>query len=336
MNQRNPTILDVAKKAEVAVGTVSRFLNGGNIRKSNRDRIEAAVSELGFRANVVARAMKTERTKSVGLLVPVFDEFNAAILSVLVDELQANGYSLLTFHHGHQPKAMIEALEAAASRRIDALLLSATEGIKDDVERQIAGDLPITLFNNDLPEVAADRVLVNDRVGTAQAVRRIAEFGHERIGFVSGDLIESTARNRLDGYLDTMQELGLAVDEGLVWKQDWSRSNGHAATRAFCEMKYPPTAIFYSSYVLATGGLEFMRGAGLLPGKDMHVVSFDDPDYFSLLTPGITAVAQPVNAVAQALAELTISRLETDIDAPRTVTLDCDFKLRGSLGLKKD
>jgi DNA-binding LacI/PurR family transcriptional regulator len=101
-------------------------------------------------------------------------------------------------------------------------------------------------------------------------------------------------------------------------------------------MKHPPTAIFYSSYVLATGGLEFMRGAGLVPGKDMHVVSFDDPDYFSLLTPGITAVAQPVNAVAQALAELTISRLETDIDAPRTVTLDCDFKLRGSLGLKKD
>ena len=152
-------------KADVAVGTVSRFLNGGNIRKSNRDRIEAAISELGFRANIVARAMKTERTKSVGLLVPVFDEFNSAILSVLVDELQSNGYSLLTFHHGHQPKAMSAALEAAASRRIDALLLSATEGIQADVERQIAGDLPITLFNNDLPEVAADRVLVNDRMG---------------------------------------------------------------------------------------------------------------------------------------------------------------------------
>ncbi len=335
MTQRNPTILDVAKKADVAVGTVSRFLNGQKIREANRSRVEAAIAELGYRANVLARAMKTERTKSIGLLVPVFDEFNAAILSVLVDALQPHGYSLLTFHHGHQPKAMAEALEAAASRRIDALLLSCTESIEAEVNHQISRGLPITLFNNDLPNVTADRVIVNDRSGTFNAISRMIEFGHTDIGFVTGDLYESTAKNRLNGYLDALGAAGLPVREDLIWRQDWSRSNGHTATRALHEMANPPSAVFYSSYVLATGGLEYMRDAGIAPGEQMDVVSFDDPDFFSLTTPGITAVAQPVDAVARALAEMTISRLEGTVDASRTVSLGCELMLRGSLGVKE-
>lgn len=335
MTQRNPTILDVAKKADVAVGTVSRFLNGQNIREANRVRVEAAIADLGYRANVLARAMKTERTKSIGLLVPVFDEFNAAILSVLVDALQPHGYSLLTFHHGHQPKAMAEALDAAASRRIDALLLSCTESIQTEVDHQISRGLPITLFNNDLPKIATDRVIVNDRAGTRNAVTRMIEFGHTDIGFVTGDLYESTAKNRLEGYFDALKAAGLPVREDLIWRQDWNRSTGHTATRMFDEMANPPSAIFYSSYVLATGGLDYMRETGIAPGQRMDVVSFDDPDFFSLTTPDITAVAQPVEAVARALADLTISRLEGTVDTPRTVSLGCELVLRGSLGPKE-
>jgi LacI family transcriptional regulator len=335
MTQRNPTILDVAKQADVAVGTVSRFLNGQNIREANRARIEAAISDLGYRTNVLARAMKTERTKSIGLLVPVFDEFNSAILTMLVDALQPQGYSLLTFHHGHDPQAMEEALTAAAARRIDALILSGTDSIADAACMQIGRGLPITLFNNNLPDVPADRVLVDDRFATAQAIGRMIEFGHKRIGFVAGDLFEATAQNRLNGYLDALSAAGLEVDQDLIWKQDWSRSNGHAATSSLCQSNEPPTAIFYSSYVLATGALDYMRSAQLVPGRHLDIVSFDDPDVFSLTTPGITAVAQPVQAVARALADLTISRLEGAPETTRTVTLGCDLVLRGSLGSRE-
>lgn len=335
MVQRNPTILDVAKHADVAVGTVSRFLNGQKIREGNRARIQAAITDLGYRANVLARAMKTDRTKSIGLLVPVFDEFNAAILTTLVDALQPLGYSLLTFHHGHDPRAMSEALRDSAERQIDALLLSGTDSISDDVCEQIERGLQITLFNNDLADVPADRVLVDDRVATKQAVARMIEFGHERIGFVTGDLFETTAQNRLEGYLDALRDAGIDVDEQLIWRQDWSRSNGHAATSSLLQLDLPPSAMFYSSYILATGGLEYFRRAGLVPGQHVDIVSFDDPDYFSLTTPGITAVAQPAQAIAQALADLTISRLDGAIDKPRTVTLSCDLVLRGSLGSKE-
>jgi len=334
MNQKKPTIVDVAKHADVAIGTVSRFLNGLSIRDGNRRRIEASVSELGYSANMMARSMKTERTQSIGLLVPKFDEFNSAILTILVNELQACGYSLLTFHHGHQPKAMSEALEAAASRRIDGLILSGTEEIHEKAASLIDRGLPITLFNNDLPGLATDKVLVNDRRATADAVSRIIGFGHTRIGLVTGDLVEATANNRLQGYKDALAAANIPVDEALIYNTDWQSTGGHAATSKFLSMDDGPSAVFYSSYVLAIGALECMRSAGLTPGERLHLVSFDDPDLFSLTTPGITAIAQPTAAIARALAQITLSRLNGERDqAPRTITLDCDLMLRGSLGM---
>ena len=126
----------------------------------------------------------------------------------------------------------------------------------------------------------------------------------------------------------------IPVDEALIYNTDWQSTGGHAATSKFPSMDDGPSAVFYSSYVLAIGALECMRSAGLTPGERLHLVSFDDPDLFSLTTPGITAIAQPTAAIARALAQITLSRLNGERDqAPRTITLDCDLMLRGSLGM---
>ncbi len=334
---KKPTILDVAERAGVAVGTVSRFINGQKLRQGNRARIEQAIAELGYRANTLARAMKTERTDTIGFIVPLFDEFNASILTILVDELSARGYSLLTFNHAHKAEAMRDALESAASRRIDGIILSGNADIAETVQGLLDNDMPVVIFNNDIPGISTDKVLVNDRAATAEAIGRLIAFGHRSIGFVTGDLGVSTGENRLAGYMDALGAAGIEREERLIHRGNWSRLDGHSAVDAFLAQDNPPSAVFFSSYNMTIGGLECMRAQGKTPGEDLDLVSFDDPDVFSLTTPGITAIQQPTAAVARYLTELMLTRLDGSApDTARNVLLDCDLKLRGSVGPHKN
>lgn len=334
---KKPTILDVAETAGVAVGTVSRMLNSQPIRKDNRLKIEQAIAELGYKTNTLARAMKTEKTQTVGFLVPAFDEFSSAILSELVRRLRYFGYSVVTFHHSDETDAIVEALDSASSRRIDAVILSGTDQVKSKVEEIIASGLPVLFFNNDIPGIDTDKVLVNDRVGMKTAVGRMLEFGHERIGFVTGDLDTTTGRNRLAGYRDAFKEAGRMVEEDLIYRGTWNQIDGYDAVKQFLLMDTPPTALLSSSYRMTIGMLDCLREHQLTIGTDLDLVSFDDPDMFRLISPGITAIAQPTMHIAKLLCDLVLSRLDGSAPAHmRSVGLDCDLALRGSLRFRRN
>ncbi|AEV39790.1 periplasmic binding protein/LacI transcriptional regulator (plasmid) [Pseudovibrio sp. FO-BEG1] len=333
---KKPTILDVADTAGVAVGTVSRYLNDQRIRKDNRTRIEQAIADLGYRANTLARAMKTERTNTVGYLVPKFDEFNSGILTQLVRSLRARGYSIVTFHHSDEADAINEALESASSRRIDAIILSGTHEVTEKVQELLTGEQPVIIFNNDVPGVETDKVLVNDEAAAQDAVSRMIDFGHTRIGVVTGDLNGSTGQNRLQGYKKAHEQAGLSVDEELVYVGNWGQLDGYTAMDRFLGMENPPSAVFFSNYLMTIGGLDCLSSNGKQVGKDIDLVTFDDPDMFRLIPPGITAIEQPIEQIARHLTEIVLSRLDgTAPDHPRNIRVNCALKLRGSLGVAR-
>ena len=111
---RRPTVIDVAREAKVAVGTVSRFLNGMNVRPATRNRLEQAIATLGFRANPIAQAVKSSRTRTLGFVTPSFDGFNAMIMTHLVEAFRSKGYSILIFSHAFEADSMREAVMSAA------------------------------------------------------------------------------------------------------------------------------------------------------------------------------------------------------------------------------
>ena len=127
--RRQPTIVDVAKMADVAIGTVSRYLNGFSVRRANRDQIEEAIDKLGYKRNAVAAAMKTDLTHVIGFMVPTFDEFHGATLEYLSRTIRRTGRALLTYCHGADPRVMEEALYFFATQRIDALIMTGEEGL---------------------------------------------------------------------------------------------------------------------------------------------------------------------------------------------------------------
>jgi LacI family transcriptional regulator len=328
---RPATIIDVARRANVAVGTVSRYLNGFPIRRANREQIEEAIQALHFKRNAAAVAMKTDVTHVVGLLAPSFDEFHGVMLEHLSRALRRDGRALLIYCHGGDARLMEDGLDYFSTQRIDALVMSGAEHLFDRVDQLIAGGLPLVLYDNDLPGLKADRVFVNNREASMHAVRHLLDIGHRRVGIVAGELSDSAANERYLGYCDALTERGLPIDPQYFAPGHWTMLGGTEATRRLLSLPQPPTAILSVNYVMAAGVLRYLKDAKLRAPDDVSLVSFDDPPLFGLYESGITVVAQPIEGVAQTIADVLERRLRSARETPFSTTrLRCDVILRGS------
>ena len=332
-NRRRPsTIIDVANEAGVAIGTVSRYLNGLPVRHGNRDLIEAAIQRLGYRRNAVAAAMKSDLTNTVGFMVPALSEFHAAMLEQLSRRMRTAGRALLTYCHNDDPASIVEALDFFAAHRVDCLVMDGNEEASEGVRELVSSGTPVIFYDNDVPGLPVDRVLVENRAGERsggrppprhrphahrRARRRPAQLHRPRAarGLRSGhararrrDPARIRRRSRLD------REPGLCGDAAAAV----ARRSAHRHLRL----------------QLQHGG----RRAGLLKEHgyrvpdDISVASFDDVPLFRLHEAGITAVAQPIEKIAETITSLMVSRLSEEgaWHAPHTIMLGCDIILRGS------
>ena len=134
---RTATVVDVARSAGVAIGTVSRYLNGHTVRRANRDQIEQAIAALGYRRNAVASAMKTNVTHMVGFMVPTLSEFHAGLLEQLSRRMRRTGRAVVSYCHEDDPRAITEGLEFFASHRVDALVMDGGSVVQDTLMRLV-------------------------------------------------------------------------------------------------------------------------------------------------------------------------------------------------------
>jgi LacI family transcriptional regulator len=325
------TIVDVAEKAGVAVGTVSRYLNGLKVRRGNSEQIERAIDSLGYRRNAVAAAMKTDLTHMVGFMAPTFDEFHGVMLEYLSHDVRRAGRALLSYCHGADPHIMQEGLDFFAGQRIDALILSGEEALHDGVDELIRRGTPVIFYNNDLKGLPADRVFVENRAASRRAVSHLLDLGHRRIGVITGTDRDTSGLDRYEGYAEALRERGIEIDPRYSVGGSWTVDGGYHALTNMMALDDPPTAIFAASYPMTVGALGWIKEHGLRVPEDLSIISFDDIPLFRLHEAGITAVAQPLAKIADSITSLLVSRLSHGADErPRTLTLDCDIILRGS------
>ena len=328
---RPATIVDVAELAGVAVGTVSRFLNGEVVRAGNRDVIERAVADLGFRRNASAVAMKTDLTGIVGFMGPDLGEFTAGILDRLTRRMRLTGRAVLSFCHDIQPSSLREGLEFFAAHRVDAIVMDGQEVVRQDVLQLLNHGETLIFYDNDVPGVAADRVFVDNRGAAARAASHILEMDHTRIAVVSGQMREATGRERLQGFHDALAARGLTAYPELVIQGNWKEDGGYEAISRLMNLPNPPTAVFSCNYNMTLGILTYLHQKNIRLPQDLSLVSFDDVPALRLHLPGITTVAQPIDRIADSIANLIEVRLgQPGLYGKRELRLDCDIILRGS------
>lgn len=328
---RPATIIDVAREAGVAVGTVSRYINGLPIRGGNRDRIAQVIEELGYRRNSAAASIKTNTTHIVGFMVPSVGEFHAALLDQLTRRMRQTSRAVLCYSHDTDPNAVMDGLEFFAGHRVDAVVMDGNEEVLHRLQPYLDEGMLVVLYDNDLPGLAADRVFVENRRASKRLVDHLLDLGHERVAIIHGHERDSVGRERLEGYREALRAHGLPESPELVIDGRWNENRGYTAMGELMALPNPPTAVFGANYNMSIGALRWLREHDVSIPNDISFVSFDDVPAFSVHRPGITAVGQPVDKIAGEIVEILTERLnQPDQLGRRTVRVDAEITLRGS------
>lgn len=325
------TMREVAARAGVAPATVSNVLTGRRqVRQELRERVLAAIEALGYRPNQLASSLRSSRSHAIGILVPdLTNPFFAALVHRLEDLAAADGYQILLAGSNEGEERETERLHMLLSRRIDGLILAPS---RDATPIRAARNLhlpPTILMDRGFGQSEFDAVGVDNAEAVREGCRHLVALGHHDIAFlVSSDAI-SNMRERIDGYISALDEVGLGARARVI-QGGFTVETCRAAIEQELRRAEPPTAIFAAFYVGTLGAVKAIRGLDLDLPRQVSLLGFDDSDWMTVLRPYLSVVVQPVEDMAEQAWSLLKHRLKNS-DAPsRQVRLPCRLAVRES------
>jgi LacI family transcriptional regulator, galactose operon repressor len=306
--RQRPTIYDVARLAGVSTATVSRALNGtGQIAPATRATIEAAVEQLGYRPNTIARSLVTKSTQTIALLLPdITNPFYAALVSGIQQTALAQGWTMLLCTTESDAEREELYLRVLRAKQVDGALVDGLVLPPDRIARFVEDGFPIVCLDRDIDSRSIPLVQVDNRLGGRIATRHLVDLGHTRIAHVTGAGELGISDERLAGYRDALTEAGLAVDFQLVEEGRFTDEGGHDAARRLLERQPDLTAIFAANDLSALGVMNAVAEAGRRVPDDVSVVGFDDLHLSAYTSPPLTTIRQPAVEIATLATEILI------------------------------
>jgi len=329
-------IKDVARKAGVSTATVSRVLGDfTGVRDRTRKKVLKAVKELNYEINAVARSLRQKKTNSIGIIVGnVLSQFYSVIAKSVEDTAKKLGYHTILCNGDENPEKELEYLKVLKSNRVDGIILTPTGKNSEYVQHLINSRTRMVLLDRLIEGVDCDAVLVDNANGAYKAVKHLIDQGYRKIGIVSGYLDRTTGAERLSGYLQAIEEAGIAKDDSLIKIGNFKKESGKKLTEELLEQSNRPEAIFTTNIDMSMGALIAIKEMGFTIPDDIGIVCFDDSDWASILEPSITVIRQPVYQLGSTAAELLIREIENDEKdsdhKPNIVILNIELVIRNS------
>lgn len=316
-----PTLREIADRAGVSVGTVSNVINGtAAVSAVRRERVLAAIRELDYQPNHVARSLKLKKTRMLGMVISdITNPFFPQLVRGAEDAALKNSYLLITFNTDDNVEREKRVLSVLRQRRVDGVLLVVAPNAGDDghIRSILDSGMPIVCLDRLPAGIEVDSVSVDNVAGARDCVRHLISMGHRRIAILTGPRAVQTAAERLQGYQEALIQAGIAVDPGLVLEGDFRSESGYRLGRALLAGSDRPTAVFVCNNMMALGLLRALAELGLNCPRDVAVASFDDFPLAEAFQPRMTAVAQPAYCIGYRGAELLIARIEGRPVEPR-------------------
>ena len=329
-------IKDVARKAGVSTATVSRVLGDFHgVRDKTKKKVLKAVAELNYEINAVARHLRQKKTKTIGIIVEnVLSKFCSAIAKSVEDTNNKFGYNTILCNADENPEKELNYLKILKSNRVDGIILTPTGKNSKYVQHLINSGTKVVLLDRLIEGVDCDAILVDNANGAYKAVKHLIDQGYRKIGIVSGILDRTTGAERLKGYLQAIEEAGIAKEDSLIKIGNFKKESGRKLTKELLEQSNKPKAIFTTNIDMSMGALLAIKEKGLTIPNDIGIVCFDDSDWALILEPSITVIRQPVYQLGSTAAELLIKKIEDEeknLDHKPTVfTLNTELIIRNS------
>jgi LacI family transcriptional regulator len=326
------SIRDVAARAGVSVTTVSHTLNGTRfVSDAAKAKVQEAAHALGYVPSEVARGLKHNTTRTLGMLVPNnSNPYFAEIIRGVEHHCYGAGYSLLLCNSNDDAQQQADHLRVLAERRVDGIVLVASGD--DDAIVAACKDLrlPLVLVDREIDAIAVDLIEVDHAAGGELATAHLLGLGHARVACIVGPSDLRPSQQREAGWRRALERAGVTPRADEVVQGDFSPQGGAAAMRRLLQSAQPPTAVFVCNDMMAIGALHAAHEAGIDVPRQLSVVGFDDIELAAYMSPPLTTVAQPKEAIGTGAAGLLLERLRDGRTAPRRSILPAQLHLRAS------
>ena len=323
---------DVAERAGVSVTTVSHVVNETRpVSDELRQRVSAAMDELGYQPNRLARSLRLQETHTIGMIVPdSANPFFAEVARGIEDTSFEQSYNVILCNSdGNLDKELLYT-NVLVEKQVDGILFVAAGVSTEHIRALQTRRMPLVLVDRDIPGVAVDSVLTDNARGGWQAIHYLIELGHRRIGCITGPSDVTPSAERVTGYRQALREAGIAADENLVVKGDFQYQSGFRATQQLLEVNDPPTAVFACNDLMAVGAISAVIESGRKVPADLSVIGFDDVPLASFTNPPLTTIAQPKYEMGALATTMLLERVQDRDTPPRRKLLDTSLFVRHS------
>jgi LacI family transcriptional regulator len=329
------TLRDVAAAAGVHPATASRALNPATrplVNEETAERVTEAATSLGYRPNPIARGLKTNRSYTVGVVVPdLRNPLFPPIARGIEERLEPSGYTSLLANTDNDHEREKLSFDALRARQVDGFITGTARRSHPLLLEIAATGVPVVQVNRRIDEDDLPSVVADDRGGIRLAIDHLTELGHTRIAHVAGSLEVSTGLHRYEGFLEAMAQRGLAVDPaGVPNALTYSEAEGTRLTRALLAEGQDFTAIIAGNDLMALGCIDALTEAGLRCPEDVSVVGFNDMDWSARFSPPLTTVRVPHHRLGVDAAALLLDRLADPQSPAAHLVLPVEMVVRGS------
>jgi len=330
------TIYDVAKKAGVGIGTVSRVLNHSPyVRQSTRERVEAAMHDLNYHPNSIAQRMAFGKTLTIGVITPFFTRpAFVERLRGIEASVAESAYDLIVFNVETPAKRDAYFRSVPLSQRVDGLIVISLPPTDADVKRFRQADIPTVLVDTSHPELS--QIVVDDVAGGRMATQHLIQLGHRRIAYLSDPLNDplispfrfTSSLYRYQGYRQALKEADIPFSPEYHQAAEHGRFQAKMLTHKLLALPNPPTAIFAASDTQAMGALEAAREAIVKVPEELSIIGFDDIEIAAYLR--LSTIRQPLYESGLRAVELLLSCLENRENRPQQIDLSLELIQRGT------
>ncbi|MCB1433754.1 MAG: LacI family DNA-binding transcriptional regulator [Alphaproteobacteria bacterium] len=332
------TMKDVARRAGVSIATVSTTLSGSSyVSPALKERVQAAIDELGYAPNAMASGLKRGRSAMIGLVVPdITNPFFTEFVHVVQREARAAGYSVMLGVSDDDAAQEADLVRLMRSHQAAGTILCPC-GNEDDTKslRGITGAMPLVAVDNAADGTDFDTVVIDNRQAARLAVDHIVSAGHERIAAITGPTHRFVSRERLIGFEEALKGHGLKTNPQHIMPGEFHVSRAYEAGLSLLQSPNPPTAIFVANNQMLIGILQALAHENVAVPQDMSIASIDDFAWTAAVTPALTTVTQPIAEMARIGLERLIGRIGGDDSPPHREMLSPGITVRTSCAVPR-
>ena len=328
------TMKDVARLAGVSTSTVSHVINNNRfVSDGVREKVEQAIRHLNYAPSALARSLKINQTHTIGMLLTTSSNpFYAEVVRGVEESCYQRGYSLILCNTAGDEERMNRSLETLMQKRVDGLLMMCTEShlpSADILNRYPS--IPTVMMDWAPFEGRGDIIQDNALLGGELATQHLIDCGYTRIACIAGPQDKTPARMRLEGYRNAMTKSGLEILPGYVVNGDFEFQGGYNGMVELLALETPPEAVFTSNDAMAVGVYHALYQAGMQVPQQMAVMGYDDIELARYLTPPLSTIHQPKDALGELAIDTLIHRLSDPDASQQTLVLTPELVVRGSV-----